>query len=224
MLSDKFIYKYMRLAKQVGEDCNPCLSRKIGSVIVNPKENRIVGTGYNGPPKGAPHCNSKEHLSEYMWPQLSIDEKLKLLQHSQVLYDDYKNNNECIDTYQEKLCESEHFGFVNCKICPRRLIGAKSGQRLELCSCVHSETNAIINSSESLYDCHIFCWCGVPCRECAKLIINSGISRVYCLKESDQFHEGNEYYRFDLSNWLFRKSNVSVVELNESDILNSNDY
>lgn len=31
-----------------------CIRRKIGAVIV--KDNRILGTGYNGPPSGLPHC------------------------------------------------------------------------------------------------------------------------------------------------------------------------
>lgn len=31
-----------------------CLRRKVGAVIV--KENRVLSTGYNGAPKGLPHC------------------------------------------------------------------------------------------------------------------------------------------------------------------------
>lgn len=33
-----------------------CLRRKLGAIIV--VENRIVGTGYNGPPSGVPHCKT----------------------------------------------------------------------------------------------------------------------------------------------------------------------
>lgn len=33
-----------------------CLRRQVGAVAVSP-ENRILGTGYNGPLPGAPHCS-----------------------------------------------------------------------------------------------------------------------------------------------------------------------
>jgi dCMP deaminase len=37
---------------------SPCLSRQIGAIIV--RENSIVSTGYNGPARGFPHCDSIE--------------------------------------------------------------------------------------------------------------------------------------------------------------------
>jgi dCMP deaminase len=33
---------------------SPCFSRKIGSILV--RDNSIISTGYNGPPRGIPHC------------------------------------------------------------------------------------------------------------------------------------------------------------------------
>lgn len=33
---------------------SPCLSRQIGAILV--RDNSIVATGYNGPPRGIPHC------------------------------------------------------------------------------------------------------------------------------------------------------------------------
>jgi deoxycytidylate deaminase len=53
-LSKKFVVKYMRLAKLVGEDQNPCYSRQIGTVLVKVYDDgssRIIATGYNGPPE-----------------------------------------------------------------------------------------------------------------------------------------------------------------------------
>ena len=34
---------------------SPCLRRKNGALIVNAR-NEIIGTGYNGPPRGVAHC------------------------------------------------------------------------------------------------------------------------------------------------------------------------
>lgn len=44
---------FMGIAKLVAMR-SPCLSRKVGAVIVG--NNRIISTGYNGPPSGHPHC------------------------------------------------------------------------------------------------------------------------------------------------------------------------
>lgn len=65
-MKDKFTHKYMRLAKQFGEDSNPCLSRHIGVVIVDPVDNNVAGIGYNGPPPGTPHCDTREYLGDVL--------------------------------------------------------------------------------------------------------------------------------------------------------------
>ncbi len=41
-----------------------CLRRKVGSVIV--RDRQIISTGYNGAPKGAPHCSETGCLREKM--------------------------------------------------------------------------------------------------------------------------------------------------------------
>jgi deoxycytidylate deaminase len=192
-INDKFVGKYMRLAKQVGEDKNPCHSRKIGVVVVDPVANKILGTGYNGPPKGTPHTTAREYLKEVFLPQLTPEESLKAYNHAGIVMDDYT-----ID-YSEKFCDQ----YENCEICPRKIIGAASGQRLELCSCVHAETNAIVNCADDLNDAWMFCWCGVPCIDCTKLIINAGIKKVFVI-------DWGADYSF-ASRWLFDKANVEIV-------------
>jgi dCMP deaminase len=54
---------YMALAEVVGTR-SPCLSRHIGSVLVNPS-NVIISTGYNGPPADSPDC----HDQVCVWPR-----------------------------------------------------------------------------------------------------------------------------------------------------------
>ena len=44
---------------------------------------------------------------------------------------------------------------------------------------VHAEANAILNSTESVEGCSIYVWPLPPCSECAKLIIQSGITKVF---------------------------------------------
>lgn len=44
---------FLNIAEAVAER-SPCLRRKVGAVIV--RENKIISTGYNGPPSGKEHC------------------------------------------------------------------------------------------------------------------------------------------------------------------------
>ena len=50
MIWDKYFYNICGIISTK----SPCLSRKIGAIIV--KDKSIVSTGYNGPPRGIPHC------------------------------------------------------------------------------------------------------------------------------------------------------------------------
>jgi len=195
----------MRFAKLIGEDQNPCYSRQIGAVIVNPDENRIVGTGYNGPPKEIPHCDHMDWLGAAVWPQLTDTERKFALKCDSI-----------DETSKTQFVER----FSGCKVCPRRIVGTKTGERLELCSCAHSEANAIINSSESLRGCWMFCYCGVPCSECAKLIINKQIGTVVCLSRyvgSEPKGGGNNY---DVgARLLFGWSGIKLIECDPDELV-----
>lgn len=73
----------------------------------------------------------------------------------------------------------------NCKPCTidnclRKKYNLKSGEKQELCRCVHAEQNAILNSlknDEDIKGSTIYVTKS-PCIICAKLIINSGIAKV----------------------------------------------
>jgi dCMP deaminase len=41
---------------------SPCLSRKIGAILV--KDHSIVSTGYNGPSRGIPHCGHERMMKD----------------------------------------------------------------------------------------------------------------------------------------------------------------
>lgn len=50
---DKFADYYLKIAETVATRSS-CLKKKYGAVIV--RENEIISTGFNGPPRGEPHC------------------------------------------------------------------------------------------------------------------------------------------------------------------------
>ena len=46
--------QYFMLIAHIVKLRSTCLRRKVGAVLV--RDRRILATGYNGPPRGAPHC------------------------------------------------------------------------------------------------------------------------------------------------------------------------
>lgn len=188
MIKTKFIKKFMRIACEVGEYENPCHSRKIGVVIVDPEDNRILGTGYNGPPPGTPHCDTPEYLSNFFWPQLNESER-ESIKTTHGTPDDPSGKENFVKMYG------------HCGQCPRRLVGARSGQRTELCSCGHAERHAITNAQCRLVGTVMFCWCCLPCIQCSDSIIQAGIYEIHCLDEP-MYHEA--------SSWLLEQGGVDV--------------
>ena len=96
-------------------------------------------------------------------------------------------------------------GIKSCKekgCCLRREMGIESGTRHELCYATHAEQNAIIQAARmgicidgaTLYCTH------QPCAICAKMIINSGITRVV-------YEAG---YPDDFSLELFKEAGVAI--------------
>lgn len=190
MISERWIKKYMRMARFVGEDDNRCYSRKIGVVIVNSKANRVLSVGLNGPPRGTPACDSREYLERAFLPQLSGTDISTALEKLGI-----RSLDEGILTTRESFKYKDEFldKASNCGQCPRKLIGAASGQRMEGCSCAHGEANAIVNAGCDLQGSVAFCWCGVPCFECCKLIINAKLSKIYCIDWEIDYSYGSRF-------------------------------
>ena len=127
MINEAYVRFYMKMAKMAGENKISCYTRRIGAVIVDPEANRVLGIGKNGPPRGVPHNDDDEYLEKVVWPQLTRVEKEIGLAGFDEAYDPNEDER-CRSTFITAAC--------NGKICPRRLVGAESGKRLELCSCL----------------------------------------------------------------------------------------
>jgi len=64
--------------------------------------------------------------------------------------------------------------------CERDIEGIKSGERLELCWCLHAEQNALLQAARngvSIEGAEIYVT-NFPCPICARMIANSGIKHV----------------------------------------------
>lgn len=72
--------QYFKRIAEVVASRSKCLSRKIGAVLV--RGDIIISTGYNGPPRGVPHC---------LFDRLKVDEVL----HSALSGRKVRENGEC---------------------------------------------------------------------------------------------------------------------------------
>lgn len=79
---------------------------------------------------------------------------------------------------------------------------------------VHAELNAILNSIKDLAGCTIYVSL-FPCNECAKAIIQSGISRVVYEEDKYDGTEGNV-----ASKRMFRDAGVELKKMKETVLVN----
>ena len=89
----------------------------------------------------------------------------------------------------------------------RRRLGIPSGTRHELCYAIHAEQNAIIQAAKlgiSIEGATIYCT-HQPCVICAKMIVNSGISRVV-------YGEG---YPDEFSLEIFKEAGVELMKFDQ---------
>ena len=70
----------------------------------------------------------------------------------------------------------------------------------------HAEANAILTAQENLQGCTIYTSPIYPCNECAKMIIQSGISRVVTRQPiNERWNESNSFAAI-----MFHESKISV--------------
>ncbi len=192
----KFVRKYMRRAKHIADENRACYARQIGVVLIDPVRNKPLGDGYNGPPTKTPHCDTQEYLREAVWPKVTLEDKQGLMGHLSP-----------IACGTDEGMREAFVGKYACRgICPRRILGAKSGTRLEICSCEHAERNAIANAGCDLLGAWMFCWCPVPCWDCGKAIIQNRIKKVFCVTDPTY----GEAYDLERTMFLFRHAGVEV--------------
>lgn len=134
-----------------------CLSRRIGAILVRDKS--ILVTGYNGPPRGVPHCGIERYHK-----------------------DDYLNSLIRPDVYLHRI-EREAIETT----CPRQLLGYKSGEGIDLCPAGHAEENVLITAARTGVQTNhakMYMNCPIPCAPCLVKIINAGIKEIVVTKRT----------------------------------------
>jgi dCMP deaminase len=88
----------------------------------------------------------------------------------------WRLDDEFIREYSDKIGDQETVG-----VCPRRVIGFKSGEGLDICPAGHAERNALINAARHgicTKGTTLYMSCGVPCSPCLVEIINAGVKDI----------------------------------------------
>jgi len=195
-LSNKYLKYYMKLTKEAALNSECCLSRKVACLIVNPLTNSIVATGINGVPRGTPNAGSLSFLNHVWESRLSDEDRGRC-----------KDKQEFIDKVRGK-CDTK-----KCWRCPRQVLNYKSGERLDICGCVHAEVNALANAAKTnsnTLGCYVFIWEPTCCSNCAAALINAQISTVVWIRPLKD-------YSVD-SRWLFGKAGINIIEIDKQDI------
>jgi len=138
---------FLGICNKVAEN-SKCMSRKIGAIIV--KDKSIISTGYNGPPRGVPHCN-RRHLYD---PKLV--EKLKYYFGCSNKYEDLTK------------CPRQLMGYKSGEGLEWCVAG-----HAERNAIVNAAREGIKVKGTTM-----FMNCNIPCTPCLVEIINSGISEI----------------------------------------------
>ncbi|MHA1286865.1 MAG: deoxycytidylate deaminase [Candidatus Thorarchaeota archaeon] len=127
---------------------SPCLSRKIGAILV--RDHSIVSTGYNGPPRGIPHCGHDRYMND--------DTLYTLIQNPQK-FQPHRIRNEC----PRKILG--YASGTHMELCP--------AQHAEENTVSNAARLGVSVIGTTLYMNSV-----IPCKNCFGTLINAGIVEI----------------------------------------------
>ena len=145
--SDSWDQYFYRICASVATK-SPCLSRKIGAILV--RDHSIISTGFNGPPRGIPHCGHDRFIKD--------DVIVELIKSPQ-LHQPSRVDNEC----PRKLLGYE--SGTHMELCP--------AQHAE----VNAISNAA-RLGVSVIGSTLYMNCIIPCKNCFGALINAGVVEI----------------------------------------------
>jgi len=162
---------YLDICNQVSAN-SQCLSRKVGAILVRDKT--ILSTGYNGPPRGTPHCN-KRHLTDRLFVDAAKEKGI-----------------EVAHMVNLSTCPRQILKFKSGEGLEWCIAG--HGERNAI---VNAAREGISTKGATMY-----MNCGIPCTPCLVEIINAGIHGIVC--DSDVRYDKMQEYLLETSRLRFR--------------------
>ncbi len=129
---------------------SPCLSRKIGAILV--RDHSIVATGYNGPARGVPHCGHERFMKDN-----TISKRFEDI----LLLENIKRR-----IYNE--CPRKLMGYASgegMQWCPAQHAEA---------NCISNAARLGVSTLNSI----LYMNCIIPCKNCFGALINAGIVEI----------------------------------------------
>ncbi len=221
MYSRKFLKYFLKLVREVSL-LSTCYKKQVGAIIV--KDRRILATGYNGTPSNMIECLELTKFLEFLHANIPKDEILKTLKNFMYTFDanvfsNYSKDISIIETllykyplehlqrifktlytYIEKDIDSYEMYSPNELIARWNFIHNKYE--------IHAEINAItqcVKYGIPIEGADIFVT-HLPCIDCAKAIIASGIKRVFYI----QYYKDKKWNEDSLE--LFKLNKVQVFD------------
>lgn len=142
---------------------SPCMSRKIGAIIV--RDHSVVSTGYNGPARGIPHCGRDRMFSD----NYLLREAKKY------------NSKTSIDSF-DFVCPRRVLGYnsgTHMELCP--------AQHAEENAVSNAARLGVSTLSSTLYMNSV-----MPCTNCLSTLINAGIYEIVVTR-LERYDEQSEY-------------------------------
>lgn len=99
-----------------------------------------------------------------------------------------------------------------CDQCPR--VDSMSSTDLHLCRAVHAEKRAIIRAGAlnvSIIGATIYCYFGIPCKDCLLSLIEAGISEIVCI--NDKYYD--ELSKSILQQWISNGGKFRIHTIHE---------
>ena len=160
-----------------------CMSRQIGAILV--KDKSIIAQGYNGPPRGIPHCNVRH-------------------QYDKLLLNEYHKHG--LNISKESIvtkCPRQLLGFKS----GEGLLWCCAGHA-ERNTLINAARNGIVTKGAKLYMS-----CNIPCSPCMVEIINVGIEEIIVINLTS--YDITAQYLLDNSNIKYRVFNHLKDKINE---------
>ena len=156
----------MAVAQHIAQR-SACVRRAAGAVIVS-STNRIVSTGYNGPPASMQVPRTAMAFN--------VGEKGV----------EFKQKTAHTDATCAKDCPRAQPGALN------------ATNDYSNCIALHAEENALLYADRlAMESGTIYMWPGIPCIHCAKLVAGAGIKRVVALLDYER-DEGRNHLTLNL--------------------------
>jgi len=154
---------------------SPCLSRKIGAILV--KDHSIVSTGFNGPSRGVPHCGHDRVMKDS-----TFDDSMFDLVPADIRKSRFKTE-----------CPRKILGYASgthMELCP--------AQHAEENAISNAARLGVSTVGTTLY-----MNCVIPCKNCFGTLINAGIAEI--VVDDTVVYDKHTQFLIDNSNIKIRR-------------------